>query len=102
MAMKNIELKLPLPAVKQLAHKLRSYVGVMLFVLFAAVYAYVVVQINTLSNPPVDSGAVTAASKALPVPRIDDNAINQLLSLKDNSVNVQVLFEQGRTNPFQE
>jgi len=100
--MKNIELKLPLPAVKQLGRTLRGYVGVMFFVLFALVYAYVVVQINTLSNPTVDSSAVAAGSKTSPVPRIDDNAIKQLQSLKDNSVNVQALFEQGRSDPFQE
>jgi len=59
-----------------------------------------VVQINVLSNPEPDEDEVATSSAS--VPRIDDEAIRQLQTLKDNSVNVQTLFEQGRTNPFTE
>lgn len=100
--MKNLELKSPLAALSDASRKVRPYVGVLLFLLFAGAYGYTVMQINSLSNPQVDSSAVTAEVKSSPTPRIDDQAIRQLESLKDNSVNVQALFEQGRTNPFQE
>ena len=97
----NIELKSPLPALAQSVRKVRPYVGVLVFMLFAGVYGYMVFQINSLADPTVEQSSVQAEAKALPVPRIDDQAAKQLMTLKDNSVNVQTFFEQGRTNPFE-
>ena len=99
--MTSIELKSPLPALAQSVRKVRPYVGVLIFMLFAGVYGYMVFQINSLADPTVEQSEVQVEAKALPVPRIDDQAARQLMTLKDNSVNVQTLFEQGRTNPFE-
>lgn len=84
------------------AHKLRRYAGVSFFLLFALVYGFIVLRINTLSNVQVSDSDVAKQVNASPVPRIDPRAIKQLESLNDNSVNVQTLFQQGRTNPFRE
>ncbi len=101
--MTNIELKLPLPMIAQSARKAKPYIGVMVFILFAGIYGYMLFKINALANPgPVDESAVLAEVKTLPVPKIDEQAANKLLTLKDNSVSVQTLFEQSRTNPFEE
>ncbi len=101
--MTNIELKSPLPLLAKSAKKIKPYIGFMMFVLFAAVYGYVLFKINSLANPgPVDESAVLTSVKALPAPRIDNQAAKKLLELKDNSVNVQTLFEDNRTNPFEE
>ncbi|HSX29576.1 MAG TPA: hypothetical protein VLE73_03390 [Candidatus Saccharimonadales bacterium] len=80
----------------------KRYGGVFFFLLFASVYAFVILRINTLSNVQADPSQATAKASAVMVPRIDAAAAKQLESLKDNSVNVQTLFEQNRTNPFQE
>lgn len=100
--MKNIALGSPLPLLLGLLQKLRPYVGVMIFLLLAATYGFIIMRINSLSNPAVDPSAVLTEVTATPTPRIDANAAEQLQSLKDNNVNVQTLFEEGRTNPFQE
>jgi hypothetical protein len=100
--MTSIELKSPLPALTKSARKARPYVGVMLFLLFAGVYGYMILKINKLADPQIDQTAVNSDVKTLPIPRIDSNAAKQLLTLKDNSVNVQTLFEQSRKNPFLE
>jgi len=81
---------------------LKKYSTVLVFLIFTGVYGYLIIQINTLSNPAVEDEAVEAEAKAVPTPRIDEDAAAKLESLKDNSVNVQTLFEQGRTNPFEE
>ncbi|HJQ09365.1 MAG TPA: hypothetical protein VJ836_07865 [Candidatus Saccharimonadales bacterium] len=57
---------------------------------------------NTMSTAAVDESKVTEQVQALATPRIDEDAIKQLQTLKDNSVNVQALFDESRTNPFQE
>jgi hypothetical protein len=90
------------PALARAAHTFRKYASVLIFLLFTGIYGYMIVEINSLSNPVIDDSAVAAESKALPVPRIDEQSAKKLESLKDNSVNVQTLFDQGRTNPFNE
>lgn len=100
--MKNLEVKSPLPALMQSLRKIRPYAGVALFLLLAAVYGFILLRINSLSNPTISDATVQEQAKAKPVQRIDANAAKQLEALKDNSVNVQTLFEQGRTNPFDE
>jgi len=100
--MKDISPKATMAAVAAGAHKLRPYLGVGLFLLFAAVYGYLVLKINSLSNPTIDVSEVISQAVDAPTPRIDAQAAEQLLKLKDNSVNVQTLFEEGRKNPFQE
>jgi hypothetical protein len=87
---------------KQEIVQLKKYSGVMFFLLFALVYAFMVMRINNLSNAPVDEEEITLQLTSSPALRIDEEAIKQLQTLKDNSVNVQSLFDQGRTNPFQE
>lgn len=82
--------------------KLQRYAGVLFFLLFALVYGFIIMRINLLSNVQVNDVDVAKQVNAAPVPRIDPYAITQLESLKDNSVNVQTLFQQGRTNPFRE
>jgi len=86
----------------QIAGSIKPYIAVLFFVIFAAAYGFIVLRINALSSQEVDSGAVSAKTQASAVPHIDAAAIKQLQTLKDNSVNVQTLFEQSRTNPFQE
>lgn len=80
-------------------HAIKRYAAILLFILFAISYGFIVLRINMLSSAPVTTTDTTTASPSL---RIDANAAKQLQSLKDNSTNVQTLFKQDRTNPFQE
>lgn len=100
--MTNLEIKSPLPMIASAGRKLRPYIGVGIFLLCAAVYGYIILQINKYSNPVIDDSEVISQTKATPTPRIDKVAAEKLESLKDNSVNVQTLFDKGRTNPFGE
>jgi hypothetical protein len=98
--MKDVNLK----SITQLASKAtkaaQPYALVSFIVMFALVYAFIVLRINSLSTAPVDDNAVNEQVKTSPVLRIDSQAAQQLQSLKDNSVNVQSLFVD-RSNPFQ-
>ncbi len=101
--MKNIQLSQSLkPLSSKFAHIFKPYMGIIFFLLLASIYGFVIFRINTLSSATADSSEVSSKVKAAPTPRIDAHAIKQLQSLKDNSVNVQTLFEQKRTNPFEE
>ncbi len=99
--MKNdLSLKALKPALTAAVRSVRKFAAVLVFLLFTAIYGYTIIQINSLSNPSVDQSAVTSESKALPTPRMDEAAATKLQSLEDNSVNVQSLFDKGRTDPF--
>jgi len=78
------------------------YAGFLIFLLFAVAYGYLLLKIDKYSNPVVSKDEVLQELTALPSFNIDEDAANKLLLLEDNSVNVQTLFREGRTNPFQE
>jgi len=79
-------------------HKVGRY-AIILFVLFLAfVYGFLLYRINVVSSAEPSDTAITQAN----TPRVDKTVVKQLLDLKDNSVTVQTLFDEARSNPFQE
>jgi hypothetical protein len=76
---------------------------VLLFaVVVAGVYGYVIVQINSLNSETPSDEQIAAQADPIRSANIDPKTIEQLKSLRDNSVNVQSLFDFARDNPFQE
>jgi hypothetical protein len=99
----DLSLKGLLPIAKKSGQVFLRYAGIVFFVFIALVYGFVVFRINALSNAqPSDSDVSAQSAKATTIPHIDPKVVEQLLNLRDNSVNVQTLFEQARDNPFQE
>jgi hypothetical protein len=97
----NIDLKNLPQLVGESAQKLARYVPVMFIVLVALVYGFVLLRITMLANAQPADADVTGEISQL-TPHIDKNAVQQLQSLEDNSVNVQALFKSQRSNPFGE
>lgn len=81
--------------------KAYRYRLVVFAVFVLVVYGYVSFKIISYSNPSTNTGAVDTQVTSL-TPRIDESLVNQLQSLKDNSVNVRTLFDEARKNPFAE
>ena len=93
--------KSTLEAAANFGRRLRSYSLPLVLVFVAALYGFVLLRVQTLNNTQPSSDAVTSQVKAARVPHIDQDTIQQLQSLQDNSVSVQTLFDQARNNPFQ-
>ena len=75
---------------------------VVLFIVFvASIYGFITYQIFVLSNVSPSASDVDSEVTSL-TPHIDLTVVRQLESLKDNSVNVQTLFDEARENPFSE
>lgn len=102
---KDIRIKLDKQSLMEAGAKaigmVSRYAVVLFFVLVAGVYGFVILQINLLSSAQPSQSDIDAQVTATPVPRIDPKVAEQLEQLKDNSVNVQALFDQARQNPFQ-
>ncbi|HEX5744190.1 MAG TPA: hypothetical protein VFX84_01945 [Candidatus Saccharimonadales bacterium] len=75
-----------------------SLVGFVVFV--ALLYGFVFMRISSLHDIQPSADSVTGQVKAAGVPHIDESVVRQLESLRDNSVNVQALFNEARSNPF--
>ena len=80
----------------------RRYSFVSFIILVAALYGFLVLRINSLAGMQPSPDAVNSQVQAAHIPRIDPKVVQQLQSLQDNSVSVQTLFNDARSNPFQE
>ena len=69
--------------------------------LVAILYGFLLLRINGLNNTQPSADSVTSQVNAAQVPHIDESTVRQLESLQNNSVNVQALFNEARSNPFQ-
>ena len=101
MSNKKLDLKYIPEKINELSARLRPY-SFLIFILFVALlYGFVLMKINSLSQAEPTAEAVTGQVKAAQVPHIDEAVVKQLESLEDNSVSVQTLFNEARSNPFQ-
>ncbi len=98
----HIDLKAVGPQLLRAAKSLNRYVAILFFVLISGVYGFVLLRINALSNIQPSGDTAVTQEKSASIQKIDPKVVKQLETLKDNSVNVQTLFEQARGNPFQE
>lgn len=85
-----------------LLQKLKGY-SVFIFVVFILlVFSFLVFRINMLARIEPSDDAVAAKLQTTKRPKIDQDSIDKLQALQDNSVEVQTLFQQARNNPFHE
>lgn len=71
-------------------------------VIVIIIYGFLALRINNLSNAQPSQSSIDNQTNPVATAHIDKNVIQQIEQLKDNNVNVQTLFEQARTNPFQD
>jgi len=81
--------------------RLQRYTIIVFLIFVAALYGFLLLRINSLTNEQPSQDAVTSDVKAANVPHIDQSVVQQIQSLQDNSVSVQSLFDNARNNPFQ-
>lgn len=76
---------------------------VILFIVFLAViYGFLIFRINSLGSQQPSNEEVSAQLTRISAPRIDESVVNKIEQLKDNSVQVNTLFNEARQNPFKE
>lgn len=101
MSKQKLDIKqLPVKAVAY-GRKLGPYSFLIFLVFVAGLYSFVIFRVNTLSNTEPSEAAVSSQAKTAQNLHIDTAVVKQLKSLQDNSVSVQALFDQARSNPFQ-
>ena len=81
---------------------LRHYSFVIFVVFVAALYGFLLLRVSSLGNAQPSQTSIDSQVQAAAIPHIDQKVVQQLKSLQDNSVTVKALFNQARSNPFQE
>lgn len=99
---KNIDLKAIGPQLVNALQKTSQYAALLFFLLVASVYGFVLLRINTLSSLQPTAESIVSQEKTTSIQKVDPKVVKQLETMKDNSVNVQTLFQQARDNPFSE
>ncbi len=76
---------------------------IVVFVLFlVGIYGFLAWRVVALDNTEPDEADITAQLKTAASPKIDEDVVNKIQQLQDNSVSVKALFDEARRNPFQE
>jgi hypothetical protein len=101
----NINLKLDLKSLPELLgtvlHRVSRYTVILFLLLLLGVYGFVLTKVSSLINAQPSTTAISAQAQTVAIPQIDPSTVQQIQNLQNNSVNVQTLFNQARTNPFQ-
>ena len=98
----NLDLKKVLPKLKKSSQKLVDHLSFIAIMFVLLVYLLVVWQIRGLviAEPTAEDESLALASAN--VSKIDKAAIEQILSLEQNSPKIKTLLDEARNNPFHE
>lgn len=88
--------------VKPVWQKARRYKGMIFLIILLFIYAFLIFQVNILSNQNPDDTKVSEKLQTVTRPHLDQSTIDKINDLQDNSVQVKSLFNSARKNPFQE
>ncbi len=98
----NIDLK-DLPAKFQdFLHWLKKYTVFICILGVLGIFLFLVWQIHHFASIEPSPTDVTNKVNELNTPKLDQNAVNKILLLEDQNVEVKALFNSARQNPFQE
>lgn len=98
----NIDLKnLPTKLVAA-ANWLKKYTLFICILLVLSIYLFLVWQIRHYATIEPSQTDVINKLNELNAPKLDQDAVNKVLQLEDQNIEVRTLFEEARQNPFQE
>jgi hypothetical protein len=70
--------------------------------LVLGIYLFLVWQIRHYATVEPTSADVTNKLNELNTPKLDQDAVNKILLLEDQNIDIKTLFNEARQNPFQE
>ena len=98
----KLELKIIPKKAREILRKYKKYASFVFIIAILGLYTFLVFQISKLTLADPTNTAVEQKVQSAGRIRIDQDSINKIQQLEDQSVNVQSLFESARDNPFQD
>ncbi len=81
---------------------IKRYLTFSTVIIFLAIYAFMIFQINTLSSREPSDSDIKDVLKTIPRPKVDEATVGKIKKLQSQNVEVKSLFDQARNNPFSE
>lgn len=91
-----------LPQLKIVLSKIQQHLLLIAIIIFALLSGYILALTMQLSAAPPSEAAKTEEAKSVPRPRIEPSTVDTILSLEEQNVQVQSIFQEARDNPFTE
>jgi hypothetical protein len=98
----NIDLKTIPDKLLLAAQWLKKYAVFISVLLVLGIYLFLVWQIRHYATVEPTSADVTNKLNELNTPKLDQDAVNKILLLEDQNIDIKTLFNEARQNPFQE
>lgn len=87
---------------KTFAGLFNRYSSVIFFVVFAALAGYLVMRIGTLARLEPTQAELDTKLSEIKKTKIDTDAVDKLQELEERDISIEALFDNGRTNPFED
>lgn len=98
----NTDLKNIPAALFTLLSKLSRYVAILFTLLVLALYGYLILHVSSLTQAEIDQTEVLERLQATRRTEVDQRAVDRILLLQDQNVQIESIFEEARENPFSE
>jgi hypothetical protein len=89
------------PSLNRLLKNLAKYQYALVGALVLSLFVYAVSIINDQLSPERDQAAYDAALSNIKTVKFNQEAVETIVRLKDVNVDVNAIFDPGRTNPFE-
>lgn len=80
----------------------KRYAVMLCFIIFAAMYGYLAYASGQQAAQEPSEAEISERFKGVKRPKVDESAAATLQRLEDQSIEVQALFNDARSNPFAE
>lgn len=92
---------IPRYQVKKIISHISRYMHLIIFILFSSLIAIVIMRTGESIKVEPTANQVEEMTKKTVVNKIDQSSINKLKELESKNVSLEALFDNGRTNPFE-
>lgn len=95
-------IKLPKTIQTKLLIKLATrYLHMIIFVIFSIMIGVIIQRAGNLSSSEPSYAEIKEKIESLETKKIDKESLSKLKELEEQSVSIESLFDNGRTNPFE-
>lgn len=96
----KLEAEKLLRIVSPVAMALKRYLMFIAIIGIGGLYAFLILHISQLTQVEADELEVLEMLQTTTRPQIDQRAVERILELQDQNVQVEALFQEARENPF--
>lgn len=85
-----------------LLSKLSRYIVIIFILSVLALYGYLILHVSSLTQAEIDQTEVLERLQATRRTQVDQRAVDRIVLLQDQNVQIESIFEEARENPFSE